>query len=32
MTEIRTRDEALAAVDRALAQWSAETGGLLAQI
>jgi hypothetical protein len=31
MTEIRTRDEALAAVDRALAQWSAETGGLLAQ-
>ena len=31
MTEIRTRDEALAAVDRALAQWSADTGGTLAQ-
>jgi hypothetical protein len=31
MTEIRTRDEALAAIDRALVRWAAEAAGTLAQ-
>src|ERR1700690_1962237 len=31
MTEIRTRDEALAAIDHALMQWATEAGGTLAQ-
>jgi hypothetical protein len=31
MTEIRTRDEALAAIDRALARWTSEAGSTLAQ-
>jgi hypothetical protein len=31
MTEVRTRDEALAAIDRALMQWAADTGGALTQ-
>jgi hypothetical protein len=31
MSEIRTRDEALIAIDRALMQWAAEAGGTLAQ-
>ena len=31
MTEIRTRDEALAAVDRALGQWTTQAEGALAQ-
>ena len=31
ITEIRTRDEALAAIDRALMQWTAKTGSTLAQ-
>ena len=31
MSEIRTRDEALAAIDRALMQWAADTGGTLTE-
>jgi hypothetical protein len=31
MTEIRARDEALASIDRALVQWAAETGDMLAR-
>jgi hypothetical protein len=31
MTGVRTRDEALAVIDRALAQWAADSGGVLTQ-